>query len=120
MAGGFKVQLKTAKTIEDLRRVSEDAKARIARVVSDYAARVKRSAQARAPVDTGALRKSVMRRTSRDKLSAQVIAQAPHSVFAEFGTKQRQPHPFLVPSLEEVKEGFRRDVAAAINGAHQS
>lgn len=74
------------------------------------AASVQRTAQMRAPVDTGNLRNSIgVARTGAT--SREIGPTANYGVFVEFGTSRMGPQPFMGPALESVRPSFEQAMA---------
>ena len=73
--------------------------ARAAIHVHSVADDVARSAQAAAPVLTGALRDSI--EVDREGLAAEVGSSLDYAVFVEYGTWKDAPQPFLGPALDQ-------------------
>lgn len=61
------------------------------------AAQLRDDAKAAAPVDSGALRDSIHVRGGQDYRD--IIADARHAMFVEFGTSSMAPQPFLWPQV---------------------
>ena len=76
-----------------------------------------RAASGRVPVNTGALKKSIVVREEGGKLSYVISATAPHARFVEFGTRKTPARPFMVPAAEEVFPALVDDLAGSINKA---
>lgn len=76
-------------------------------VLDKTAASVQRTAQMRAPVDTGNLRNSIgVSRTGAT--SREIGPTANYGVFVEFGTSRMGPQPFMGPALESVRPSFEQ------------
>lgn len=57
-----------------------------------------------APVRTGELRDGIHAAEAPD--GADVVSEAPHSVFVEYGTMHMSPQPFLRPAVYRVAAGW--------------
>ncbi len=69
---------------------------------------VQSEARVEAPVDTGALRRSIHGKV--DGLTGVVGTNCEYAIYQEFGTYKMSEHPFLVPALKNKQS----DVIAAI------
>lgn len=69
------------------------------------AIRVERAAKRAAPVDTGRLRSSIARETTRDAdgFLARVGTDVEYAPYVEFGTQRASAQPFLRPALDSVR-----------------
>lgn len=94
--------------------VSVAAESEVSAAVRKTAADIKAGAQSRAPVDTGNLRSNIRTR-STGKFSAEVVANAPYSVYVEFGTSKMGAQPFMVPAAEAQRAAFMAMVKAAFS-----
>lgn len=72
-------------------------------------------ARAAAPVETGALRDSIVGTLTLSAHSARgtVKAKAPHAHLIELGTQRIKPHPFLVPAAIRNRRKMTEALAAA-------
>ncbi len=59
-------------------------------------------AQALAHVDTGEMRAGIGFIYNQSTHTLQIYADAPHSIFEEFGTRYHIPHPYIRPALIEA------------------
>lgn len=53
---------------------------------------------------TGRLQDSVKIVGNAKKMEAKVVVEAPHAVWLEFGTSKMAPRPFIVRSMNEVRQ----------------
>jgi HK97 gp10 family phage protein len=84
---------------------------RAQRVVRALALDVEARAKAKAPVDTGNLRRSY--HTEPDPsdpagLTVLVGTNVGYAAFVEFGTSRMAPRPHLIPAVEEVRADMHR------------
>lgn len=86
------------------------AEAAVARAVQD----AETLAKVNAPVDTGALRNSIM--GEADGLEGAIYTGIEYSVYQEFGTYKMPAHPFFTPAIEGVAGQFARDMQDIFNG----
>ena len=65
-------------------------------------------ARTRAPVDTGNLRNSITRRTTRRKNQVETVVgpEADYGIYVELGTSRMAAQPFMNPAADEVEPGF--------------
>ena len=97
----------------ELQRLSEAAQGRVARNMSMAGARiVAREARVLAPVVTGALRRSIKARRSRQQFAkgqalAFVNASVFYARFVEYGTVHQPAHSFLRAALDEHQPEMR-------------
>lgn len=111
----MQVVLKSIRGIRDVRRASEGMVTRIAKAanrkaVSKAATPMLQDARAKAPILTGALRKSLTKRvrTVGTGVSAKIggrrgMPGGRYLHLVEFGSSRRSPHPFLRPAFEATK-----------------
>lgn len=92
----------------DLR--SEESAVKAAEAVKDAATLTRDLAKRNAPYRTGTLQKSI--RMTGSKLTRNVKARAPYSLFVEFGTHSHGgPQPFLYPASDRGEDQLLRDLA---------
>lgn len=102
----FRVKvLGIGKTIRRFRSLREETRKELLKALRESAGNVKRAAQDKVPVRSGALKRSITRRASKRKLIATVRARAPHSAVIEFGAPRlgRPAKPFLVPATSKER-----------------
>lgn len=77
--------------------------------VRRVAAAIRDDARRRAPVETGALRKSITVTSTRDRQTknriARVVVGAFYGRFIELGTEDQPPRPFLRPAADAYTRG---------------
>ena len=91
-----------------------------AALIEEYTLRISRSAKARAPVDTGALRDSI--RTEILKAANEIIGRVTageglpdiRAIVQEYGSRYQNAQPYLHPSFEEHYRDFIRDLATLL------
>lgn len=79
------------------------ASALVRKTVLDVEARAKIAA----PVDTGALRRSIQTAMDND-LHGVVFVAAEYGIFLEFGTRRMSPRPFLGPAFDATAPEFEK------------
>lgn len=109
-------------TLEASKSILEDAKASMR---GPKSGRVYGTHQASAPgespaIDTAELYESgkvVVDKISRTQAVADVVFDADHAKYMEFGTIDIEPRPYLGPAFAKNKKGIKQSYAEAINGA---
>jgi HK97 gp10 family phage protein len=91
-------------------------KAALSAEVSKAAYAVQAQAQAKAPVLTGTLRRSIHTVIEQGGQRAVVGPNVPYDKIAEFGGRNRAPHPYMRPAAEAVLPQFVASVRAALAG----
>jgi HK97 gp10 family phage protein len=74
---------------------------------------VEAQAKTRAPVDTGALRNSIVG-TMTGEAAGQVTAGVNYAPYVEYGTAHAPAQPFMIPAAEAVRPSFVAAVAKAV------
>jgi HK97 gp10 family phage protein len=92
------------------------ARAQIAGSVSKHAHDIVAAAQAKAPVRTGTLRRSIHAVIAESGLSAQIGPSVEYGIFVELGSRGRAARPFLRPAFELVAPRFADDVKSILAG----
>lgn len=84
-------------------------------IVVATAARIQADAKTLAPVDTGALRNSITRTTTRKAFSvtAEIGPEVEYGEYVESGTYRMAAQPYMVPALERHRDTFIRAVERA-------
>jgi len=88
--------------------------------VKSNATSLRKAIQGRARVDSGNLKASISAKYDKDGLGADVGPTRPkgsHAHLLEFGTVKMAARPFIVPSVEETRDGYLNDVRKAVKGA---
>lgn len=90
-----------------LERITRELKPKAAAVVQTYGTQIAGEAAKNAPLDTGALRNSIL---SNSKMIADLTYRAQDAVdyglWQELGTSRMASHPFLVPAMEAWRQKF--------------
>lgn len=68
------------------------------------------TAQSKAPVDTGYLRRSIAFQTTNFGFAAISIATAEYAPYLEYGTRFMAAQPFMGPAFRTQKEKFKSDM----------
>lgn len=84
----------------------DDAK----KVVKNNTALLTNKAQRKAPVDTGALRRSITMEMGDGGLTGKVTPAMEYAPYVEYGTRFMDAQPFMRPAFEEVKDKYLREL----------
>jgi len=106
--------------IGKVNRLNKLAEVRVADQVRKSANKIRKAAKVRVPVETGALKKSIRAKYSKDKLSAVIGPQGKvgwRAHFVEFGTTETQAQPYMVPAWEENRSDYIDGIKKALNQA---
>lgn len=76
------------------------------KAVSDTTKAIRDAARSRAPVRTGALKKSITSRVDKRRAKGTVQAKARHAHLIEFGTSKMDARPFMLPAAEAERSRF--------------
>ena len=90
-----------------LDKMTANIRPKASQVVNKYGQIIAGSAAERAPLDTGALRNSLL---SESKLRKQLLFilqdGVEYGIFQELGTHKMAAHPFVVPAMEDWRDRF--------------
>lgn len=106
---GLSVTIKSNRFAE----LTEAMKAGVDKAVRETALAIEGQAKGFAPVDTGALRASIL----AEPVKQFVWKVAPHveyAIYQEFGTSRMPAHPFMIPAMMAEKDSFAARVRDAI------
>ncbi len=106
-----------ANTRAAIKLIPVEQRKAIRKVVRETAVRVRDSARRRAPRDSGDLKKSIQRKSSKSGMAAKIGSDIVYAPFVEFGTNDTDAKPFLFPSLEEERPHFLTNMRDALNAA---
>lgn len=79
-------------------------------VVQKNGADMQTKAQQNAPVDTGALKRSIALNVRDIGMTAEVEPTVEYAPYVELGTRFMNAQPYLKPAFEEQKEQFKKDM----------
>ena len=121
--------------LASVRSYDGQTRSRVQNTVARYAYKIAREAKGLAPVDSTLLRGSI--RAEIGSFAADVVADAPHAPYVEFGTGSEvsvppgledyarefyvdgsghtPAQPFLFPAVEANRAPFRRDLEEAVD-----
>jgi HK97 gp10 family phage protein len=84
-------------------------------IVAQTARRVEAGAKTLAPVDTGALKNSILASQVRD-FTWEVGVGVAYAAYVEYGTSRMAARPYLTPAAERQREPFLAALAELIDG----
>ncbi len=96
--------------------VAAAIKPAVANAVTTTAFAIQADAQAKAPVRTGTLRRSIHTLIENGGLSARVGPSVDYAIYVEMGARGRGPRPFMRPAAEAAASKFAAAVQAALAG----
>lgn len=99
-----------------IRGASQKAMEQSSQVIRNNTERLKASAKAKAPVDTGFL-KNYITSSYPDRLEGHVKSEAAYSGYQEYGTRFQTGKPFMRPALREIEPQFKKDMTDVLKGA---
>lgn len=79
-------------------------------VVKKNGSRLQESAQEKAPVDTGTLKRSITLDLKDAGMTAESEATAEYAGYVEYGTRFMSAQPYMRPALKEVGAKFKSDM----------
>ena len=82
----------------------------VKRVVRNNGARMHAEAIAKAPVDTGNLRRSIELNIKDSGLTAEVEATAEYAPYVEYGTRFMTAQPYIRPAYIKQRKKFKQDM----------
>lgn len=119
MAGGFKIDWHGD---EQLTMLIKGAGPKVleqsGKVVKNNTERLKASAKAKAPVDTGFLKNHITS-SYPDRLEGRVKSEAAYSGYQEYGTRFQTGKPFMRPALKTVEPKFKQDMTDVMKGVFE-
>lgn len=96
------------------RKVIEQA----GKVVKNNTERLKASAKAKAPVDTGFLKNHITS-SYPNRLEGHVKSEAAYSGYQEYGTRFQTGTPHIRPALQEIEPQFKQDMTDVLKGVFE-
>lgn len=92
-----------------LDRITAQMKPKAREIVNKYGVAISGDAAKRAPLDTGALRNSILAASKMiAEMTYRIQDAVTYGIFQELGTSKMAAHPFLVPALEAWRERFNK------------
>lgn len=101
-----------------IRGASQKAMEQSSQVIRNNTERLKASAKAKAPVDTGFLKNHITS-SYPDRLEGHVKSEAAYSGYQEYGTRFQTGKPFMRPALKEVEPQFKKDMTDVMKGVFE-
>jgi HK97 gp10 family phage protein len=94
----------------EFRAKAQAAGGQVGTAVVATAALIQRGARQNAPVDTGFLRSSITRETSRTPFGAEAVIgpEAHYGGYVENGTRYQAPQPYLLPAALDAEPWFEK------------
>lgn len=96
------------------RKVIEQA----GKVVKNNTERLKASAKAKAPVDTGFLKNHITS-SYPNRLEGHVKSEAAYSGYQEYGTRFQTGTAHIRPALQEIEPQFKQDMTDVLKGVFE-
>lgn len=88
------------------------------KVVKNNTERLKASAKAKAPVDTGFLKNHITS-SYPNRLEGHVKSEAAYSGYQEYGTRFQTGTPHIRPALQEIEQQFKQDMTDVLKGVFE-
>ena len=107
----LKVDVKVTKN--RLGNLAPAVRREVAAFVHSHAEETAQDAQRRAPVRTGELRDGI-KHERRGEMEAEVVSEAPHSIFVNYGTSKQAANPFFSAAVDMAATRWYPGLAAAI------
>lgn len=86
----------------------------VKRVVQLNGAELQAKAQANAPVDTGALKRSIGLELSDGGMTATVEPTMEYAAYVELGTRKMKAQPYLKPAFDDQMQQFKKDMGKLV------
>ena len=91
-----------------LDRITANLKPGATRIVNTYGIAIAGDAAQMAPLETGALRNSILSESKMTgELTFTVQDGVEYGVYQEFGTSRMAAHPFMIPAIEKWAQKFQ-------------
>ncbi len=95
-----------------LDRAPAKVRGRATKDLATWSRDTENAARAAAPVRSGELRDGIHARALG--LAAEVVSEAPHSVYVEEGTSDTAPQPFMSPAADRTTPTFDKSFGGAL------
>lgn len=92
--------------ISGLDKITAEMRPRAAKIVNTYGLMIASEAARNAPVDTGALRNSILSESKMDGDTFIVQDGVEYGAFVELGTSRQAAQPFIAPAVEAWRERY--------------
>lgn len=87
-------------------------------VIRNNTGRLKASAKAKAPVDTGFLKNHITS-SYPNRLEGRVKSEAAYSGYQEYGTRFQTGTPHIRPALQDIEPQFKQDMTDVLKGVFE-
>ena len=101
-----------------IRGASQKAMEQSSQVIRNNTERLKASAKAKAPVDTGFLKNHITS-SYPNRLEGHVKSEAAYSGYQEYGTRFQTGTPHIRPALQEIEPLFKQDMNDVLKGVFE-
>lgn len=101
-----------------IRGASQKAMEQSSQAIRNNTERLKASAKAKAPVDTGFLKNHITS-SYPDSLEGHVKSEAAYSGYQEYGTRFQTGTPHIRPALQEIEPQFKKDMNDVLKGVFE-
>lgn len=101
-----------------IRGASPKAMEQSSQVIRNNTERLKASAKAKAPVDTGFLKNHITS-SYPNRLEGRVKSEAAYSGYQEYGTRFQTGTPHIRPALREIEPQFKQDMNDVLKGVFE-
>ena len=101
-----------------IRGASPKAMEQSSQVIRNNTERLKASAKAKAPVDTGFLKNHITSSYPK-RLEGRVKSEAAYSGYQEYGTRFQTGTPHIRPALQEIEPQFKQDMNNVLKGVFE-
>ena len=101
-----------------IRGSSKKAMEQSSQVIRNNTERLKASAKAKAPVDTGFLKNHITS-SYPNGLEGHVKSEAAYSGYQEYGTRFQTGTPHIRPALREIEPQFKKDMTDVLKGVFE-
>lgn len=82
----------------------------VKKIVALNGSELQASAQRKAPVDTGTLRRSIKLSLKKGGMRAEIEAEADYAPYQEYGTRFMNAQPYMKPAFNEQEGKFKNDL----------
>lgn len=101
-----------------IRGARQNAMEQSSQVIRNNTERLKASAKAKAPVDTGFLKNHITS-SYPSRLEGRVKSEAAYSGYQEYGTRFQTGTPHIRPALQEIEPQFKQDMNDVLKGVFE-
>ena len=101
-----------------IRGANPKAMEQSSQVIRNNTERLKASAKAKAPVDTGFLKNHITS-SYPNRLEGHVKSEAAYSGYQEYGTRFQTGTPHIGPALQEIEPQFKQDMSNVLKGVFE-